>query len=236
MGCPELSGRLRMNACLVPRGSIAADIGCDHGYVSIYLAREGICPRVIAMDVNPGPLRIARENVERYGVSRQVECRLSDGMAALAEDEVDTLLMAGMGGLLMCRILCDCPDPAVFKGVRVLILQPQSHFSEVRRTIYRLGFYIDEEAFCVDGGKDYLAIRAFRSEDDKKADYTDSEYAYGRYLPAAGDRGYREYLLREREKIAAICHTLTDKKSENSRKRTEELSHILDWIDDRLNI
>ena len=63
----ELSKRLHMVASMVEKGSIPADVGCDHGYVAVYLIREGVCPRVFAMDVNEGPLERAREHVEEFG-------------------------------------------------------------------------------------------------------------------------------------------------------------------------
>ena len=92
----ELSKRLHMVASMVEKGSIPADVGCDHGYVAIYLIQNGISPHVFAMDVNEGPLERAREHVEEYGLAAYIDVRLSDGLSGLpcrgGRPEADTLL------------------------------------------------------------------------------------------------------------------------------------------------
>ncbi len=87
----KLSARLQMNADLVPLGSRIADIGCDHGFVSIYLAEERICDRILALDIREGPLSAARRNIAAAGLSDRIECRLSDGLEKLRPGEADTL-------------------------------------------------------------------------------------------------------------------------------------------------
>ena len=124
----ELSERLLMSALLVERGSVAADVGCDHGFTSIWLVQRGICPRVLAMDVNPGPLERAGEHIREAGLSAYIETRLSDGLSAMkcpdGKPEADTLLMAGIGGRLACRIMKDAQDK--LRRMRAVIVQPQS--------------------------------------------------------------------------------------------------------------
>ena len=93
----ELSKRMKNNACLVDQGSMAADIGCDHGYVSIFLVQERKCKKVIAMDIGKGPLSQAQKNIEAAGLQDKIQCRLSNGMEKLTPGEVDTVLVAGMG-------------------------------------------------------------------------------------------------------------------------------------------
>ncbi len=98
----ELSARMAMNALLVP-DAVSGSCG-DHGYVSLYLASKKACKKVIAMDINEEPLAHARKNIGSR-LSDCIDCRLSDGMQALNQGEVDTVLIAGMGGMLVCRIL-----------------------------------------------------------------------------------------------------------------------------------
>ena len=105
MNVMQLSKRLRAAAGMVTKGNIVADVGCDHAYTSIYLCKEGIAPRVIAMDVNKGPLQGAKTHVEQAGLSEQIDIRLSDGLQKLMPGEADTVLLCGMGGLLMIKIL-----------------------------------------------------------------------------------------------------------------------------------
>ncbi len=211
----ELSTRMKMNAGLVPDGSSVADIGCDHGYVSIFLAKEKRCPKVIALDVNAGPLAIAKENIAQAGLQDQVECRLSDGMEALSPGEVDTLLLAGMGGQLICRILQQ--SQTVLCGITTLVIQAQSDLREVRKTLHRLGFWIEEEQFCRDGDKNYIAIRALRGEE--ASPYTEEEYQYGRILPAGQEECYHQYLLTELNKRKKIIKELRHHHTEKAISR-----------------
>ena len=95
--------RLRAIAGMVTKGNRLADVGCDHGYLSIWLVSEKTVPSAIAMDVRPGPLSRARENITRYGLEDYIETRLSDGLAKLEPGEGDTLVIAGMGGPLIVR-------------------------------------------------------------------------------------------------------------------------------------
>ncbi|MCH5252518.1 MAG: SAM-dependent methyltransferase [Lachnospiraceae bacterium] len=222
----ELSKRLQMNADLVPEHSAVCDIGCDHGYVSIYLAERKKCSRIIAMDVNPGPLQIAKNNIEQAGLSEEIDCRLSDGMEKLLPGEADTLLIAGMGGMLISRILKE--HKQVLQKIHTLILQPQSDLSEVRKTIHLLGFWVEEERICLDGGKYYFALRAKRGEEITA--YTETEYEYGRILAEKGDSLYGKYLLFQKEKNERIREKLIQTGTETAKERVRELTHILNGI------
>ena len=105
----KLSKRLQTVAHQVKCGGVAADIGCDHGFTSIYLIEQGLAKHVIAMDINEGPLERAKEHIREYGMEADIETRLSDGTAKLAPGEADTLLISGMGGP-------DLQDPFGFTG------------------------------------------------------------------------------------------------------------------------
>lgn len=225
----ELSKRMKMNADLVPEGCFLADIGCDHGYVSIYLARKKRCARILAMDVNPGPLAIARAHIQQENLQESIFCRLSDGLSALAPGEVDTVLLAGMGGILICRILEAKPE--VLTGIDTLILQAQSDWGMVRQTIWKLGFMIDEEQVCQDAGKYYLVIRAIRGKEQKS--YTEEEVTYGRLLPQRKDKRYEQWLQKEKKKREAVLHELQKHETKNSLKRISELQKevaCIQWI------
>ena len=141
----QLSERLRMAAGLVTKGNIVADIGCDHAYTSIYLCKEGIAPRVIAMDVNRGPLLMAKKHVEEEGLGETIALRLSDGLKELVPGEAETILLCGMGGLLMMKILTDCPETTA--AAKELILQPQSEVGEVRHFLHNSGLKMLNENY-----------------------------------------------------------------------------------------
>ena len=113
----ELSKRLQTVAAAVTPGHRIADVGTDHGYVPIYLVKNGLCPSACAMDVNKGPLARAAEHIGQEGLSDKIATRLSDGLAGLAPDETDTVVIAGMGGELILRIVPDSEKrPGIFEG------------------------------------------------------------------------------------------------------------------------
>ena len=104
---------MRAVADFVPPGYIAADVGCDHGFVSIFLAERGICPGVFAADVRTGPLMRAKEHIERAGLTDYITPVLSDGLKEVpvgGETGAQVMIAAGMGGKLAVRILSDAPE------------------------------------------------------------------------------------------------------------------------------
>lgn len=101
----KLSSRLQRICDVVPDGARLVDVGCDHALVEIYLLQTGKIKQALAMDVADGPLAIARQNLELTGFSERCEVRKSDGLKAYRTGEADTLVIAGMGGILMQRIL-----------------------------------------------------------------------------------------------------------------------------------
>lgn len=153
----ELSNRLKAVAGLVTKGNVVCDVGCDHGYVSIYLIQQGISPRVIAMDVRKGPLDSAREHIRRSGLMDRIEIRLSDGVEKLQKNEADTLLLAGMGGRLMAEILTRGEEKIL--AMRECILQPQSEIPAFRRYLREKGYQVTTEDMILEEGKYYPMMR-----------------------------------------------------------------------------
>ena len=146
----ELSNRLETIASFVTEGYIVADIGTDHGYIPIYLTSNGNCPRAYAMDVNKEPLSRAKTHIEEENAGEVVSCILSDGLHELPQDDVDSIVIAGMGGDLVVRILEQDFDKLA--NVKELILSPQSHLERVRHFLNDHGFRILEEEFLKEDG------------------------------------------------------------------------------------
>ena len=120
----ELSKRLTAVAGLVTEGASVADIGTDHGYIPIHLIEQNLSPKVIAMDINKGPLERARIHIAGYGMSDRIETRLSDGLAAVKPKEVEEMIVAGMGGGLVIHILEE--GKQIVSTLKGCILQPES--------------------------------------------------------------------------------------------------------------
>ena len=204
----QLSLRLSAIADMVTTGNRLVDVGCDHGYLPVYLIQQKKIPSAIAMDVRKGPLSRAKEHIRQYGLEEYIQTRLSDGLENLKAGEGDTLVIAGMGGPLMERILTD--GQSVRDSFSEMILQPQSDIPHFRRFIQSQGFQIVEEKMVEEEGKFYPMMCVVRTcpEGDgnenlvsEAAPYT-LEEAFGKFLLKEHNPVLYRYLLRE-ERIRA---------------------------------
>ncbi len=225
----QLSERLKSIISMVTEGMICADVGTDHGYVPISLIKEKTSPHVIAMDVNKGPLLIAEKNIKDAGFSEYIELRLSDGLKALKPGEAECVIISGMGGVLIKRILSDTPD--VLNSVKEMILSPQSDIHEVRKYIGGNGFKIADETMLIDEGKYYTIIKAVRGEEDT---YSDIELRYGRRLLNSKNEILYLWLIKRKKLLAGIMNDLKNQTSRSSIARAEEISLELMNIDEAL--
>lgn len=164
----ELSARLKAVAGMVTKGNRVCDVGCDHGYISIYLVKNGVSPYVYAMDVNKGPLLRAKEHILDYGYTDKIETILSDGLVALGDRESDALVCAGMGGKLIIKILTDGMEQVL--KMRELVLQPQSEIHLVREFLRNQGFYIDKEDMIFEDGKYYPMMHVIIESENQNED------------------------------------------------------------------
>lgn len=152
----------RLLACCdyVSPGAVVADVGCDHGYLSIHLLQTGLARQVYASDIRPGPLDSAVKNAAKFGVSQHISFFLSDGVQALPRD-FDTLVCAGMGADVMISILEKAPW-LQDKHYR-LILQCQSKAPVLRRYLSQTGWTIHREQVLRDGRFLYTVLEALWS-------------------------------------------------------------------------
>lgn len=219
-----LSERMKAVADLVTAGNRVCDVGCDHGYVSIYLAKQKLSPRILAMDVREGPLQAAKEHVREYALEEVIETRLSDGLCNFKSGEADSLICAGMGGRLMMSILTrDREKTASFKE---LILQPQSELEWFRRKLYAEGYRVCAEHMIEEEGKFYPMLRALRrsaGEEEKEPDAL--EYRYGKLLLSQKSPVLKRFLEKEKENYEAILRQIAQQEGE-SEKRTERSREI----------
>ena len=225
----QLSNRLLAAAGMVTKGNIVADIGCDHAYTSIYLCQAGIAPKVIAMDVNKGPLVGAKAHVEEAGLTEQIDIRLSDGLQRLVPGESDSVLLCGMGGLLMIKILSDYPEATA--SLKELILQPQSEVGEVRRYLHKQGYEITKEHMLKEDGKFYVMMRAVKSE-LPQAYETECDYIYGKLLLEEKNPVLAEFLDREHRIRADVLTALSGQDTENANARKESLNREFSLIEE----
>lgn len=222
-----------MLANMVTLGNRVADVGCDHGFLSVYLVREGISPRVIAMDVRSGPLSAAREHIGASGLGSYIETRLSDGLQELRPGETDAVVCAGMGGRLMARILEESLEKA--RGMRELILQPQSQIKEFRQFLRGAGFQVTAEDMVREDGTYYVAMRAVPGEAERGLDErTGFDRAlcdrFGEILLSRRHPLLGRYLLEREKLLEKLTAALAERDGERIRKRFLELQEELDDV------
>lgn len=221
-----LSKRMQMVAGMVSKGNVTADIGCDHGFVSIYLIEQGICPHVIAMDVNEGPLLRAKEHIVQRGLESYIDVRLSDGIDKLQDKEAESIIIAGMGGKLVMKILSTHMDKV--RNLKEVILQPQSDVHLVRQFLAENGMDIVQEDMVEDAGKFYPCMKAvFLGE--KKDSYTEVEQWYGPLLLKQKNPVLYDYLRREKEMFELIKEQI-----KQNAKKVESQDSKEDTIQSRL--
>ncbi len=158
----KIPKRMLAIAALVDHAKTLADIGCDHAYISINLLENGKAEKIIASDLREGPLNIAKENIKLAGFEEKIETRLCSGLESFAAGEVDTILISGMGGMLVKEILSE--GIKVVEAADTLILEPQSDLRVVRAYLRKIGFEIVEEDMLKESGKYYQIIKAVKAE------------------------------------------------------------------------
>jgi tRNA (adenine22-N1)-methyltransferase len=154
----KLKPRLSAIAGMVPEGSVVADIGTDHAYIPVFLVESGKVKRAVASDVKPGPLAKAREVIKRHRLEDYIETRLGNGLEVLKAGEVDTVVIAGMGGMLI-RGLLQAGREAL-EGVKRLVLQPMNAQEVVREWLVKNGFQITDENLARERDRIYQVIAA----------------------------------------------------------------------------
>lgn len=215
-----LSKRLRMNASLITEGYRLADVGTDHGYIPIALVQEGKIPSALAMDVNPGPLQRAEEHIREYQLDSYIHTRLSDGVQNLQPGEADSVLIAGMGGGLVIKILEEGKE--VLSAVKEIILQPQSEINKVRRYLECAGYVITKEDMVFEEGKYYPVMRAELGEMHYQKDIF---YSYGKLLLEQQHPVLLQFLNQKLRNCDVILQKLLKdgKKEERMKVRIQEI-------------
>ena len=229
----QLSKRLETVAGMVTSGNRVADIGCDHAYIAIYLLMNRISPFVVAMDINQGPLDRARANIRKYGVEDKASIRKSDGLKLLKAGEVDTILIAGMGGRLMTQILSS--RLKVVLSAKELVLQPQSDVYFVRKTLKEWGFQIIKEDMLKEDGKYYVVMKVKVDPsitDDKEYQLIKPEHIYfGRLLLEERNLVLLEHLQSEKLMYKKLYEELLILSTKQSIQRQTEINELIRLID-----
>ncbi|MBQ6249084.1 MAG: SAM-dependent methyltransferase [Oscillospiraceae bacterium] len=214
----HLQPRLQMLADLVPPAAALADVGTDHGYLPVYLLQKGAICQAIASDIGAEPLDHARRTAEEYGVS--LELRLCDGLQGIAPEEVDTVVIAGMGGESIITILSAAPWTK--NGCR-LILQPMTRQELLRRWLAENGYRFTAERLVEDKGTIYPILCV---EGGAQPPLSEAETYSGLLL--ADDPLYGEYLTRQMARLKNAADGM--RRSQQNSCKADSLDSLYDAL------
>ena len=211
----ELDARLSAAASFVRRGKRVCDVGTDHGYLAVFLLKEGMVPFVTACDVNEKPLQAAKAHAKQYDVLDRIGFILSDGLQAVPSENAEDIVICGMGGELIASIIGACSY--IKEGDRRLILQPMTQIPFLRRYLLTNGFVIEREKAVCDRHHCYTVMMC-RYADSPTA--PDELFCHTGMLPFEKTAESYQYLEREAQRLARIAAGV-----EKSNPQDERVQH-----------
>ncbi len=234
----NISKRMECIISMVTPGYSVCDVGCDHAFISIALVKRRISPKALCMDINEGPLRGAKEHIDEEGLGELISVRLSDGLKKYVPGEADSLIIAGMGGPLLCDILSENINNT--RDFKEMILSPQSEIADCRKYLYQNGFVIANENMVFDEGKFYVVMRVIKQEEvygeGKCPMLTEREAMFGPCLIRERNPVLADYLSRESEKTEnVLCKLKKTEITDDIKYRVGVLQAKKQMIDETLS-
>ena len=199
----KLSKRLEVVSGFIKDNTKIIDIGCDHGLLSIYLAQKYKNIKIIASDVNKNALSSAINNIKNMGLQDRIETRLGKGLEVVKPEEIDTIVIAGMGSNTIVGILKYSEDK--LKNVKNIIVQSNTDLYFLRKNITSIGYYIEDEVLVEDKGIIYTVIKF--SKGKKKYNY--KELYLGPILLTKKDKIFQKKNEKELKTMIMINKNIT---------------------------
>ena len=202
----ELGPRLKTVASFLEGVTLLCDVGSDHAYLPVYAIQHGLITHAIAGEVVKGPYESATQTVQDYVLNDKISVRLANGLAAFdAEDQIDVIVIAGMGGGLIADILDN--GSAKLASVKRLILQPNNREDELRRWLCSHNFQIIEEAIVEENGKFYEIMIAEQGHQVLNAE----QERFGPYLMREQSAVFLDKWQREVDKLEKALAKIPEK-------------------------
>lgn len=227
----KLSNRLKLIADQIMPGETMADIGTDHGFLPIYLKKNGICPHVILSDISMGSLEKALEDCQWLIPEEEMDLRAGNGLQVLKAGEVDTVVMAGMGGNLITEILGD--DPEKSHSFRKYILQPRRHIGVLRCWLAAEGYGIDRELLVRENRHlCEILVCHYDGQIRGDGDFSREPWKWNYPLQLIRDRNplTEEYLKRAETKYQLIIRNILTKGKHTGSPEQHLAEEHLKWI------
>lgn len=216
---------LRLNEIfnLVEKNSIVADIGTDHGIIPLILSKSGLSKKIIATDISKNSLSKLEEKLKYNEDIVNIETRVSNGLNCISEYEVDTIIIAGMGGILIKEILES--NLKVAQSADTLILSPNNSLDVLRKFLLYNNFKIVDEVDVYENNKYYQILKVSYGKDKYLKKY---EYLYGKFLIEKKSRNLKLFLEAELKKYDDILSKINDLSANN--ERIDEINDITEVI------
>lgn len=144
--------RLQTIASFIDKDDRVVDVGCDHAYLSIYLFKRKACQKVIATDINPNALEAAKKNIQKNHLTKKICTILSDGLKKVDQNEINTVVIAGMGASTILHIIEEIDQ----KRIKKLVLQSNNDLYLLRNSLEKIGYYLTKEKVIFEKGHYYV--------------------------------------------------------------------------------
>ncbi len=218
-----MNTRIEKIAEMVKPGMVIADIGTDHAFLPILLIRNGISEKVYACDIGEGPLKQAKANIAREGLSDRIITVLSDGFDNVPED-AEGAVLAGMGYYTAAAILEKAMDR--LPAFRQIIVEVNRNVREMRQWISDHHFTIEDEECIYDRSFGYIAISFTAAEHEP---YSDEDILLGPVLRTKNSESYWEYCRKQTGRLdIVIAHTRDTEKKEAAQKEKELWQSVIE--------
>lgn len=224
----ELSKRLKFIADKIDKCESIIDVGTDHGYIPIYAVKNNLCSKAIASDINKDPVKKAKLNASLEGVGKKVDVRLGGGLETVSVNEVDGVIIAGMGGNLIRDILEN--DMEKVEKYKFLILQPAQNPEVLREYLYNNNYEILTEDLCFDEGIFYELFKIRRGKEKDMDNVNEYSYEFSPILIKDKHPLMFDYLENKEEKYRKILGFIKDD-TDSARKRKADIEKKIALIE-----
>ena len=220
----KLTPRLQIIADSIMDCDTLADIGTDHAYLPIYLAKKGKIKRAIAGDINKGPIEIARGRIGANRLEERIEARQGDGLAVLQPEEADVIVIAGMGGMLISEIIEQ--SRPVAESAKQLILQPMMDSGKLRCYLAEQGFEVFDEELAKEDRKLYEILWTRYTGTPKPVE---GPMAIGPKIIEKNHPLALAFIEKKERELHAILDKLKNTETESSQERIQECRSLLEY-------
>lgn len=219
----RLKGRLLSVAEMVPPSRCVVDVGTDHGKLPVWLVKRGIAESAIVTDISAASLKKAEALIRAHGLEDMIEARVGDGLSVIHPGEADTVIIAGVGGVLIRDILKSAPQ--VTSTVKTFVLQPMKSQGLLRKWLVDNGYAIVDESLAREKDKFYEVMVV---QQGKQHIHHDVYYDIGYMLIKKQHPLLKEFIEYKMAKTAAIIEQLESRGTPDSKKELEEFKRKLE--------